>query len=268
MKKTHDLLILMGAVCWSVQAWATSFVDRPFPEVVKESPVMVRGKVGNSYADWGVGSDTNKRIFTFYELQISETLKGSVSGSNLLMREMGGEKDGIGMEVSGASHFDRGEDVVVMLSDRNSDGTYDIRGLMTGKLNVAQNQSGKEILTGPAVQGMEHIAEGHAEGHNDTGTQTEWTLDALREVIRTQGGAPAGAVSAQNSTVAGRSQPHAAPSQKTVLEAQSPAPQLQNSTSEETKNPSVFGFLTWVGLALMGVGIFATKRMWFRRGKR
>lgn len=213
---------------------------------------MVRGKVGNSYADWGRSADGNKRIYTFYDLAVSEVLKGKVKGNSLLMREMGGEKDGVGMEVPGASHFERGEDVVVMLGERNPDGSYDLRGLMTGKMNVELNQSGNEVLVGPAVQGVES----HMGGQSDTEPRKEWTLSALRDLIRTQAEGSASEANNQNSKTSVVAQPSTAPSQSAAPGSPSPAPQLQNSSPEDPKPSSKFGFPVWAGLAL-GVGIFA-----------
>jgi hypothetical protein len=96
-------------------AGATTFMERSFPDAVKDAPVVVRGRVGTSYANWVTGPDGTRRIFTFIELTVDEVLKGpSAAGKrSLTMRELGGEKDGVGMQVAGTAHFNQGEDTVV-----------------------------------------------------------------------------------------------------------------------------------------------------------
>ena len=75
-----------------------------------------------SYPEWGKDSRGTKRIYTFTELQTSEVFKGNASSPSMVIREMGGEKDGVGLNIPGTSRYDRGEDVVVFLRDKNEDG--------------------------------------------------------------------------------------------------------------------------------------------------
>jgi hypothetical protein len=175
-----------GGATWT---WATSFFNRPFPITVQDAPVIVRGVVNSSYSDWGAGSDGVRRLYTFYNLEIEEVFKGSVNSSTLLMREMGGEKDGIGMQVAGASSFSAGEDTVVLLSPKNQDGTYDVRGLMMAKFSIVKDDSGEEYLSGPALaSAMPGI---HDEDDANTQGSQKWTLKDLRKLVAAQATQPA-----------------------------------------------------------------------------
>lgn len=180
-------------------AHATSFYERPFPDAVKDAPIVLRAKVGMSYGHWVLGNDGSKRLFTYIEMQVDEVLKGSVKGSTVIVRELGGEKDGVGMQVPGTAQFKRGEDVVVFANDeRDKDGAYDLRGMMMGKYNVVRGEDGQETLTGaglmgethPGIRGHDHIV--HPEhfseggGHDGTEGAPQWTLVKLRELIREQ----------------------------------------------------------------------------------
>lgn len=183
-------------------ALATSFYERPFPDAVKDAPIVLRAHVGMSYAHWVQGSDSSKRLYTYTEMQVDEVLKGNVNGSTVIVRELGGEKDGVGMQVPGTAQFKRGEDVVVFANDeRDKDGAYDLRGMMMGKYNVTRNEEGHEVLSGaglmgetnPALRGHdsiihpEHFSEGG--GHDDTADESKrpkWTLAKLRDLIRNQ----------------------------------------------------------------------------------
>jgi len=172
-------------------AFATTFYERSFPSSVQDATGIVRGKVGMSYSDWGVASDSSKRLYTFVELQLTETLKGEAKGSSIVLRELGGAKDGVAMEVSGVARFERGEDVVVMVGAPNADGSYDVRGMMMAKFNVERGNDGKEYLSGPGLGGA--TAHGHVykdakrEGQNDPQSPVKrWTIDDIRDLVRAQ----------------------------------------------------------------------------------
>jgi hypothetical protein len=198
------LALLWGAT-QSHPAWATSFLEQPFPDSVKDAPVIVHGKVGTSMTDWGHERDGGKRIFTYWDLDVGEVLKGAAEnpGSILRMREMGGEKDGVGMQVSGAATFSLGEDVVVFLDEKNSEGAYDVYGMMMGKYVLQKDVDGQEVLYGAGI--------GRAGGHDGDEPQAEkspapkWTLEALRRVIASQSNLPGKpAVSPRPSTAPSR----------------------------------------------------------------
>jgi hypothetical protein len=170
-------------------AHATSFFQQPFPDAVAEAPVVVYGKVGSNHADWSYGVDGTKRIYTFFDLSIIEVLKGPESvgaGGSLSMREMGGQKDGMGMVVSGSAAFTPGEEIVVFLGLKNDDASYDVFGMMMGKFNFVKDSEGRDVLAGP---GLPFSSTPSKPGPTPTGTV--WTLDALKSLIRTQGKQPA-----------------------------------------------------------------------------
>src|SRR6185312_17368613 len=85
------LALFLPTYCFS-----TSFYGQPFSQTVDQAPVIVKGKVGMHYSDWGIDPDGIKRIYTYYELKVDEVLKGSANNSRIIFRELGGEKDGIG----------------------------------------------------------------------------------------------------------------------------------------------------------------------------
>lgn len=198
MIQTQLFFIVLLLSSYVPLAHATTFYERPFPDAVKDAPIVLRAKVGMSYGHWVHGNDGSKRLYTYYEMQVDEVLKGSAKGPTIIVREVGGEKDGVGMQVPGSAQFKRGEDVVVFANDeRDKDGAYDLRGMMMGKYNVSKNEAGEEILTGaglmgetnPALRGHDHVihpehfAEGN--GHGDT-SAPKWTLEKLRDLIKNQ----------------------------------------------------------------------------------
>ncbi len=136
-------LILISLVS-AFSANATTFVNRPMAEAVKDVPNIVRGRTGESYGDFAADK---RRIFTYTHLVVTDVLKGSIKDPQILLRSPGGGKDGQEMHVPGAAQFNVGEDVVLLLGPFNDeDKSYDIPGLTTGKYNVVRGANGEPIL--------------------------------------------------------------------------------------------------------------------------
>src|SRR5258708_1754965 len=92
------LLLALALAGGLMSARATSFYERRCTEVVQSTHGVVRGKVGTTYTNWVTGLDSVKRVYTYYELTVDEAFKGSVNGPSLVFRQLGGEKDGVGLE--------------------------------------------------------------------------------------------------------------------------------------------------------------------------
>jgi len=145
------LAILLGLVSFNLPSWATTFNVRPFPEWVSAVEVIVRGRILSIHAQRAEMRDGAERIFTYVELQVSEAFKGPKLSSTIVFRELGGEKDGLGVKIEGAAQFRTGEDVVVFLGPENSDESRDLRGMQMGKFNIVKDGDGNEILTGGSL---------------------------------------------------------------------------------------------------------------------
>lgn len=172
-------------------AHSTTFAPQPFEQVLEDSPVIIRGKIIDRKVDYAQVSEGVRQLYTFYRIEVAETLKGPIPAKNdLTFREMGGEKDGVGMQVSGTAEFSTDENVVVFLGMPGVDGVYSLRGLMTGKLNFSPSagdtEGGKEdgILTGPAIEwAPQPGTAGEPEAKQN---QRQWTLSRMRQVLAEQ----------------------------------------------------------------------------------
>ncbi len=162
---------LLAALILIKTAFGTTFYERPFAESLKSAPIMVRGKIGSSTVDMGTVSDGTQLVFTFYELKVTEVIKGNINPGIIKIREIGGEKNGVAMAVSGSAQFSKGEEVVVLLDAAIQD-AHPIRGMMMGRFGIEKNSDGKEYLKGPGLGS-------HA-------TETEWSIDAVKELVRKQ----------------------------------------------------------------------------------
>lgn len=183
----------LSLLYWSLgaaSALASSFYEQPFPETVRNAPTVVRGKVGKAETAWTTLSDGSKHLFTYYDVEVSEGFKGGPrTGAPIRIRELGGSKDGVTLNVSGTAGFEKGEDVVVMLGEPQSqiDGAYPVIGMMMGKYNLVKGADGKEYLRGAGIGSATHPG---LRGENAPARPAQVSLEGLREIIRTQASEP------------------------------------------------------------------------------
>ena len=121
-----SLIYIFAFFIGIAMTFATTFINRPFNDVVKESPLIVRGRAADQYTDWGKGG-SSKAIFTYTQFIITEVLKGDLKETSILLRQPGGEKDGVELHVPGAAIFNRDEELVVLLGAFDAaDKSYDV----------------------------------------------------------------------------------------------------------------------------------------------
>lgn len=166
------MTLILGLV---TRVAATSFYPIDIEKRVDDASLIVRGLTGKSYADWLELPKVGKRIYTFTPLTVTEVIKGELKSEQILVRELGGEVQGVGMRVHSTAKFQANEDVVLMLGPLSTiEGAYPLRGLMMSKLTVGVDADGREILTGPALdadaQAKKEKPADHEESHshNDT----------------------------------------------------------------------------------------------------
>lgn len=157
--------VLLGAV-----AQAGSFAERPFETTVESAGAIVRGHVGAvARTDWGESPTGSRAIYTFHEFNVSEWLKGEGSGNQVIVRQLGGEKDGQAMQVPGVASLQNGEELVLFLRPGQTDATFEIQGMSLGRYELVKGPDGEEILQGAGA----------------TSAQPR-TLQSLRDLIATQ----------------------------------------------------------------------------------
>lgn len=165
------------------RAFATTFANRPLGAVVNEAPTILRGKVLNSYTDWGKGAQL-RTIFTYTELEVTENLKGSVNEKRILLRQPGGEKDGVELSVPGAARFTQGSDIVVTLGGKDSSDTaYDVLNLTAGKYDVVQ-ENGEPVLVN-SLGAAEMYDPSHKGSHEGSYT-SKISLSEFKRIIHGQ----------------------------------------------------------------------------------
>lgn len=154
--RTPLLAILFGAslgvTLGASRAEATVIVPLSVEEMSREAAAVVRGKVVSRQGAW---DEEQRRIYTYTEVQVSETLhaKGSVPPT-LVIRTLGGEVGNIGMKVSGTPQMTPGEEVLLFLRiDALDASQFQVIGMAQGKYRIERSASG-ELLAVPSVEGL------------------------------------------------------------------------------------------------------------------
>ncbi len=116
-------------------------------ELIDNSLYVVEGKVGRSWSAW---DSKHKYIWTHYEIQVSDTLRGPRS-QTITVSEPGGSVDGVNMGTSGTVPYSTGEDVILFLY-RTPIGYLRTVGAGQGKFTV-----GKDGRARANMQGLEFV---------------------------------------------------------------------------------------------------------------
>lgn len=179
----HSLLGLLVAQF----AFATSFYIRPFSEFTQNTPHIIYGTLSNIHVENGVTTDGGKTIYTFADLEIKEVLKGNISGSKIIIRKLGGSKDGVTLEIPSSVRFKENESAVFFLLNANEDQSYEVTGMELGKFNLIE-KNGQQILTGGIFSYTEHNHNDHQNADHQVMAENKrtWSLQQLKNLIETQ----------------------------------------------------------------------------------
>ncbi len=153
MRATRITLALASAVVLltAATAYAVVAVRLPLDDIVRDSTVIVRGKVqtSESFMDEELG-----RVFTRHTVAVAEYLKGS-GKLEVTVVTMGGELENIGQLVPGETRFDKGEEVVVCL--RPGRQHHVVVGMSQGKFRVVKRD--KKLFLQRNLSGVKLVGE-------------------------------------------------------------------------------------------------------------
>lgn len=230
---------------------ATTFIDQPFEEAVHDAPGIARVRIGNKSTEWAAGPDGVRRIYTYYDSEVLEAFKGEIPSGRARIRELGGEKDGVGLQVSGAAEFAPGENVVVFVGAPNADKSLDVYGMMMGRYEISKDADGTEYLLGAGAHPAHFPPHpGEAPGGAKSGP-VKWTLAALRDVVAKQAAQQGPAAQADPKSSPSPTQVPAQPSAGATAAAPSQASAPEASTTARPKVLSLalgvlVGFALWL----------------------
>lgn len=158
---------------------ATTFAPVRIEEAAALAPVIFRGKVLDSKADWQIGPDGVRRIYTDTQVRITETLKGVAAEKTVTLRELGGEVDGIGLEVPGRAIYAPDSDIVLMATPFSPGGNLlRAHGMSMGQYDVVRDSNGQEAIQGAGIAAPSD--------HGDADRSGQMPLEDFRKLLKKQ----------------------------------------------------------------------------------
>lgn len=140
-RQTGGLAALLGLLMLTAATAAATMVPRmDLGSLTRGAGRIVHGKVVKRWSAWGA---SGRHIWTHYEIQVSDTLKGAPQPT-FTLSEPGGIVGDVGMSISGVPEFEVGDEVVVF-SFLTPAGYWRVRGYGQGKYEVTAQQGG--VLT-------------------------------------------------------------------------------------------------------------------------
>ena len=138
---------LLGTLL-GIGASATTLQQLSTDAMIQQSTAIVRAKVTGSNTAF-VGKD----IYTYYQLQVTQSLKSSSALNQIQVAVPGGMARGLRQMVAGAPTLTNGQDYVIFLWTSRS-GLTQIIGLSQGLFSVTYDASGNASVSRPAAAGI------------------------------------------------------------------------------------------------------------------
>jgi hypothetical protein len=150
MKRLSLVLIGLSLLVLAAPLMASQFVQLPFDQVARESNLIVRGTVENTWSKW---DDSGEVIFTYATVRVQKYFGVMTGPDTVVVREVGGTVDGYTQEAIGFPAVRAGEQVVFFLAPTEDGSAFRIHAYNQGKFLV-RNRGGVEVLIeDPVKQG-------------------------------------------------------------------------------------------------------------------
>jgi hypothetical protein len=152
--KHRSMILGVAFLALAFPLSASQFIDVPFDEIARQSSLVVRGSVVNTWSAWDPAGEV---IYTYATIRVQRYFGEATGPDVLTVREVGGTVDGYTMEAIGFPMIRQNEDVVMFLAPWDDGIDYRIHAFNQGKYLV-RNRGGVEVLIhDPDRQGDERL---------------------------------------------------------------------------------------------------------------
>ena len=163
---------LLASVALLAPAGATTLLKMSMNDLITQSTSIVRAKITGTRTG-AVGRD----IYTYYQLQVSETLK-KTGIEPVEFAVPGGTYGNLRQIGIGSPVFTAGQEYVLFLWTSRS-GMTQVIGLSQGMFNLTRDAAGAAVLNRPAI--ADQMVDKSGEPVTDSGVTMKWT--ELRDLI-------------------------------------------------------------------------------------
>ncbi len=272
---------LLAGVFFPLLVTATSFGPIPLVDQAEHSQYVVRGRVAG--ASW-VEPAENSQPYTFWRVQVSHQHKGRTLGSEIVVRQPGGEIGDRGYHVAGTASFAAGEDTFILLRDTPQNAqTKEVVSLAAGKYLVETAPNGKQKVVsglGLPVTGTdgnllspEEFADLIERVARKEPTTEDRSIFINHRTVHEAEENTAGAASTAPQTLDTRRSPQRSPAEAESTKVDSPSPvstteshpnPVQQS-SAPAEEPSTGSSKSWIFALLIVLGLVAGLVLVLRR---
>ncbi|HEV1284715.1 MAG TPA: hypothetical protein VNU44_05370 [Bryobacteraceae bacterium] len=169
------LLHLLASVAFLVPAGATTLLKMSMNDLITQSTAIVRARITGSRSA-AIGRD----IYTYYQLQVSETLKqGAILPAEVAVP--GGVYGNLRQIGIGSPLLTQGQEYVLFLWTSRS-GMTQVIGLSQGMFNLKQDASGDTVLNRPAI--ADQMLDKSGKPVTDTAVTMKWS-DLRALIVKT-----------------------------------------------------------------------------------
>jgi len=163
-------------------------------EVVDASESIVQGTVVRSWSAWDEG---RKYIWTHYEIQVADRLKGNLPGT-MVVSEPGGAVGETELQIAGTPQYEVGEEIV-LFAERTPLGYLRTCGWGQGKFQVTRAPLNGKVTVRTAAKGIQLVERPAAGPTKPQGTplgemnglELEQFKTRVRELVGQRGSLPA-----------------------------------------------------------------------------
>lgn len=142
-KKLPGLLLFVIVFCFfGTPANATTVMMLTDTELIVNSRLVVSGRVVSVTSAW---DDSAAMVWTYVEVATDRVLKGEISETTIVLKQLGGTVGQSGVRVCGQPEFGVGERVLLYLNTA-TDGSLHSAHAFMGKFSVRQDTTGQEFV--------------------------------------------------------------------------------------------------------------------------
>lgn len=141
-KPARSFLLLALLLFSIVHAKATTAVMLSDSELIVNSRLIVTGRVVSRISAW---DDAHSMVWTYVEVRTERVLKGELSESTIVLKQLGGEAGASGLRVFGQPEFTPGERVLLYLNT-GTDGSLHAAHAFMGKFSIVANEGAEGEL--------------------------------------------------------------------------------------------------------------------------
>jgi hypothetical protein len=169
------LLHLLASVAFLAPAGATTLLKMSMNDLITQSTSIVRARITGSRS-----AATGRDIYTYYQLQVSETLKqGAILPAEVAVP--GGVYGNLRQIGIGSPLLTQGQEYVLFLWTSRS-GMTQVIGLSQGMFNLKQDASGDTVLNRPAI--ADQMLDKSGKPVTDTAVTMKWS-DLRALIVKT-----------------------------------------------------------------------------------